>query len=262
MTELRQQTKRVKWFPRVKLDERQLFRLASIVNETVTAPVPILRIYIVSADREQTLQGQDPTIFLDERLPRKISQVSICAGFSTDPASVYISLEASGLSSASYLSVEGIDPKAVHALFHELSRELEAAQIGNDRRVGALGWAVYALQGVITFPVVIVCTRAMVNILRRNPAGSWQLWVVLAALAGAELVIVVISYRLSANAIQFLSTAFPKVEFAGQVADPGSETRSSFNWTLAIIVFPIIVALFVWIFTVAIAAMATALLSR
>lgn len=260
MTELSRKTKLEKLFPRVKLDERQLFRLASICNETTTAPVPILRIYIVSADREQTVRGEDPTIFLDERLPRKISKVSILAGDFSDPVFAHISLEASRLSP--YLSVEGSDPKAVHALFHELTRELEAAQIGNERLINAFDLAIAAQLLLVIVALVMVCAFAAVNILKNNPASSWQFWVLFIALAGASFVILVIINRLVAHASRFSSTAFPEVEFAGHLADPGSETRSRFSWTLAIIVIPIFVALFVWIVTIAIAAIATPPLSR
>lgn len=259
MTELRQKIERVQHYPRVKLDERQLHRIATIVNDAVSplTKVPMLSIDVVSADGEQTLQSGDPSVFLGDGLPRKISKVTIHAGFpATYPAAAFVSLEASKGWGGAYLSVGGTKPETVHALFHELNRELEAAYIGNDRLVALLNWATSAVVGMTTVSLALACLVAGVGVLRSLGVGTWQSWVVLASLALAILVVMTTSYRVFARASEYVADAFPAVEFAGRLADPGFETRSRLNWTLAIIIFPTIVALFVWIFTVALGSIA------
>jgi hypothetical protein len=184
VTEVRQSTKRTKRYPRVKLDERQLYRIATIVNRAVTpyTQVPMLSIDVVSADGEQTLRARDASVFLGDALPSKISKVMMSAGFQdTYPAAAYVSFDASRGSGGTYLSVGGTRPEAVHGLFHELNRELEAAHIGNDRLVAVLNWAVSAVVGMTTVILALACLVAGVGVLRSLGVGTWQSWVVLAS---------------------------------------------------------------------------------
>jgi len=255
VTEVRQKIERTKRYPRTRLDERQLHRIATIVDGAVTpyTKVPMLSITVVSADGEQTLRAQDALVFLGDALPSKISKVGISAGFpDTYPAAAYVSFDASRGVGGTYLSVGGTRPEAVHSLFHELNRELEAAQLGNDRLVSVMHWAVSAVVGMTTVGLAMACLVAGVDVLRSPGISTWQSWVVLALLALAMLATMTTSYRVFARATEYVSNAFPGVEFAGRLADSGLETRSRINWTLAIIIVPALVALSIWILTVAI----------
>ncbi len=105
-------------FSRIGLDENDLARLASIIVESPVLSQENFLITVRSADQEDRSSTSTPQFFLDQNLPKVLSEVNISSQRYNAPVSCRLDLS-SGKNSRATLTVDGNEVTAVSGLFHE-----------------------------------------------------------------------------------------------------------------------------------------------
>jgi len=237
-----EQTKSLsKEFLGLSLNESDLARLASIIEEAIAGFGGNVAIEVQSADGEDTFRSNNPQFFFDEKMPRKISSMRIGCTGERVPLSCRLTIS-SGYRGGVDLSVDGEDVALVSGLFREIERELESESSLNPKVtrwihessiLGMLLGFLLALAIFSLFDFSINIMDAVVADFKESTLRSNIAWVGW----GFVFVGLFVGGRYFEG---LFKRVFPLVRFHGHISNEGKDVRGIMVWVLTAIVLPVV----------------------
>ena len=236
MTEFTRQRKLSQQYCRVALDENDLARLATLVQEHGQISGDQPNIQVRSGDGDDVFQTSDPSFFIDQHMPRDVGEVTIA--YERYDAPVTCRIEASaGLQGRARLTVDGTDPDRVSGLFRDLNAELSARQLPGANLVKALDtlWVTSLLCWIVAAAVFSVFDVPLdIATSRVEGFGGSTAYEVIAAIGWVCVFIGATAggFKLQGS----LKRAFPAVQFSGRLTDQSAPQRTLLIWIVMAVV--------------------------
>lgn len=233
-------------FSRLQMNENDLFRVATIVENLALSYGGQPNIEVVSGDGEETLRTKSSEFFLNDQLPQNIRSIMI--GFSkyNAPISCMINLTAMQNRSA-YIKVDGTDTSAVAAVFHELKRELTARETGGPKfiilsekhLVSTLFLDI--IYSILAAASIYSLFDIPLNIIYKYDPDFKNSMLCRSIIYIGWLCVVMGFFGGGLTLSSYIKKSFPPVEFAGRISDPSKHQRKYLLLFISFILIPIVV---------------------
>jgi hypothetical protein len=226
----------------VSVDERDLFDIASMLNDVAKRNGGTVTIKVVSVDGEDTHSWSDPNVFLRPEMPREIRSVSIFFEKFRGPVSCRVELTAFPSANArARISVDGFDVETVSGTYREMKKKLENKQCFFSKWLNRLDVMFFLILFFLTGAAISSLLSLVLNLL------GWISHSIADSQLSVELIKASPPYVLVGAVIGGfwevwqLKKAFPIVQFSGSLSDPSSMIRGRICTIFSLILLPLAV---------------------
>ena len=241
MPEFTRQKKFSEKFVRIRVDERDLARLARTIQEATREYDGTIEIEVTSPDEAETIRTTDPEFLESVDMPREVGSVSIGYRNYKAPLSCKVKLSTQEEGTAN-LEVDGTDVHRVAGLYDDLKRQLTSLHVFGEsvaKRLDSLpmhfgisafpALAIYSL-----FDLALMLFSFWFPTFKGSPLNTF--------IARIGWLCVGAGFMMGGFPIKrLLKDALPAVEFAGKISDRKRVRRSLIYWVFSAILIPIIV---------------------